>query len=66
MFDILIPLLRRIPALHTLTEQELFYLIENIQNNVVNYEAKQIIIHDKELDNNLYLILEGRSGTLLS
>lgn len=60
MFNRLIPMLRKIPALEHFTDKEIRSILDNVDSNIVNYESKQTIVRESEIDNNIYIILEGR------
>lgn len=54
-----IELLRKIPVLSSLSNEELQQIINSPDNKIEEYQPKELIIRESELGNCMYVVLEG-------
>lgn len=66
MFDIITSNLRKIPALSQFTDIQIKTLLDNIDCNFVDYEVNQTIIHEGAINNNIYIVIDGKLGNFIN
>ena len=66
MIDAITSNLRKIPALSQFTDTEIEALLDNIDCNFVDCEVNQIIIHEGAINNNIYIVIDGKLGHFIN
>ena len=60
MFDIITSKLHKIPEFSQLTDIDIKILLNDVDCNVVDYEVNQTIIREDDINNNIYIVIEGK------
>lgn len=66
MYDLITSNLRKIPALSHFTDIQRKTLLDNIDCEFVDTEANQTLINEGDINNNIYIVIEGKLGNYVN